>query len=111
MALVKSMTSWTDLIDTDPVGAWHAFELWKLNASYADFDNPAVIEIEKDRLLSNLTVLCEALSEQLATCRSVFDEQNDQEGLRAPYTGKHTRQEVMRCLCYPDGSRRFPEVE
>ena len=106
------MTNWADLIDTDPVGAWHAYELWKLNAPYAEFDNPAAIELEKERLLSNLAALCEALAWRVYVEDERFRKAMnpgaigslpfDQESI-IRYEIEHSRN--------PDGSRRFPEMK
>ena len=68
------MTNWTDLIDTDPVGAYDA---WHIAAS--DWTSE-LYRRNTRRLLSNLAALCEALAEQLATAHSVIDEQDDSSG-------------------------------
>ena len=83
------MTSWTDLIDTDPVEA--------AKACMEDIDRPRS-NYDRDvmRLMSNLAALCEALS----SLQCLPEEQRP---------GFHKI--LMMSMRNPDGSRRFPEVK
>ena len=102
------MTSWTDLIDTDPVGAYHAREEW-INRGIPTTrleDGRRVMHEEMSlyglgkadkRLMSNLA----ALAEQMA------------ETIRAEYAYDNIKEVIQEEMSYcknPDGSRRFPEV-
>ena len=86
------MTSWTDLIDTDPVAA---AKLW--------LEGP--IEDTSDRILptenmvSNLAALCEALSHFAYDCNPYQDDE-----MAAAIRRDFMNQRVLR-------SRRFPEVK
>ena len=53
------MTNWTDLIDTDPVGAWRLYK----GESCASNDTEVRQQWHenRERLMSNLAALCEAL--------------------------------------------------
>ena len=83
------MTSWTDLIDTDPVAAAkaHAEE----REQYNDVSD------ENDRLIDNLAALCETLADP-AMCH-----------VRGEAKGRMSW--AMDMYRNPDGSRRFPEVK
>ena len=98
----KTMTTWTDLIDTDPVGAYH---LWIAAAPVASAQDVLSGKERRAeiRLMSNLTALCEELATELG---SVTDE--DIPYLRKPISRDEVSeviQDVMR------RSRRFPEVK
>ena len=91
-------TQWTDLIDTDPVGA---YQLMPKKTPDEMFEGMRYIR-QKDRLMSNLAALCEALSSELKTFGSAP---------RYRTTTSKIRIAVMMTIRNPDGSRRFPEIE
>ena len=100
------MTSWTDLIDIDPM---EAAKLWEENEKPPD-DIPDIVrgtartrwetELKTARLISNLAVLCEELS--------IY---HIRPGSRENEEAKAFRLRVMRRMFNSDGSRRFPEVK
>ena len=104
------MTSWVDLIDTDPVGAYHA---WRDSDGYAPFGNRTDFENAMGRLVSNLAALCEHMSYSLAA--------HVDANLGKRYIAKNEQQmadhakrqqiSIMRHATNTDGSRRFPEVK
>ena len=100
---------WTDLIDTDPVGAWHA-RPEKIPDEM--FEGMRYIR-ESDRLMSNLAVLCEVLSENtgklfLKYLTAELEKNPDDRGKRE---GHNVRIAAMVLAQNPDGSRQFPEVK
>lgn len=86
------MTNWTDLIDTDPVGA---AKLWL----EGPIEDTADRVLPTENLVSNLAALCEALSEQMAS-----------EGEQLKLAALGVRTDTMSGMRNPDGSRRFPKV-
>ena len=94
------MTNWTNLIDTDPVGAYHAFEDWKKDClRRSKRKSFGINEEHLIRMTANLAVLCEELS--------IY---HIRPGSRENEEAKAFRLRVMRRMFNSDGSRRFPEV-
>ena len=105
------MTSWTDLIDTDPM---EAAKLWEENEKPPD-DIPDIVrgtartrwetELKTARLMSSLAALCESLADEIVRLHKYHP----------TYNLKHDRETVFSYVMEKardeDGSRRFPEVK
>ena len=89
------MTNWTDLIDTDPVGA--------AKACMEDIDRPrSNYDRDVTRLMSNLAALAEALTDVAMRLQHA----PDHECTRSEYIAA-----LMKSMRNPDGSPRFPVKE
>ena len=102
------MTNWTDLIDTDPVAAYHEYAKCK-NIGMA-YSTSNLWKEERERLMSNLAALCEELSESVA--EQTKDEMVMRSGtFNAAVTAQWIREKTMRVMRNSDGTPRFPKVK
>ena len=88
-------SSWTDLIDTDPMRAWELYKKQEIDSVTTLSANDLIDEV--NRLMTNLAALCEALADP-AMCH-----------VRGEAKGRMSW--AMDMYRNPDGSRRFPEVK
>ena len=92
------MTNWTDLIDTDPVGA---YKEWDKVRNQILGTYPTANEI---RLMANLAALCEEFATQLAAAKYGLG--------HTDYATKDRAMKLALMGCRkPDGTRRFPEIK